>query len=286
MYEKIVVGTDMSSTSKVAVERAAGLASKLGAQLFLVHAGTDPGEPLQELAAQHEAEAVVVRGNPAEALLAESDKLGAGLLVVGSVGMSGAKRFMLGNVPNKISHHTDRDLLIVRTHRPSVASGEYSKILIGTDGSSTATRAVKMAGAVARSLGAKVTLVTAYQPPTEQELKQLRAGTGDAISTWGASKVQRETPPEFQWRIAGASQAEDVLDRANDCAAEVGVDAELRALEGPAAEMLLELAETERFDLIAVGSVGMTGPKRFMLGNVPHRLSHHTPTDILILHTA
>ena len=58
MYKKIVVGTDLSSTAKIATDRAASLASKLGAELTLVHAGTDPGQPLDDLA---EAHAVIVR---------------------------------------------------------------------------------------------------------------------------------------------------------------------------------------------------------------------------------
>lgn len=287
MYKKIVVGTDLSKTSEVAVRRAAELSRLLGSELFLVHAGPDPGEPLRRLADESDGEPVAVPGNPAEVLLSESQSLEADLLVVGSVGMSGARRFMLGNVPNKVSHHADRDLLIVKTDKPAISDGGYDKILIGTDGSATAMRAVEMAAAVAKPLGATVTIVTVYEPLSERELEQLRAGASkDAISAWGADKTQRETPPDFQWRIAGAAQAEDILDRASERAVKHGVEPDMRALEGAPANTLLDLVEQEGFDLIAVGSVGMTGPQRFMLGNVPHRLSHHTPTDILILHTA
>ncbi len=200
--------------------------------------------------------------------------------------MSGARRFMLGNVPNKVSHHADRDLLIVKTDAGDLRAGGYRSILVGTDGSPTAMRAVEMASSLAKHLGATASIVTAYEPPSEHELEQLRSGTSDAISAWSAGKVQRETPSEFQWRIAGAAQAEDVLERAADRASKEGIEADVRALEGAPAQTLLELAEKEGFDLIAVGSVGMTGPRRFMLGNVPNRLSHHTPTDILILRTS
>lgn len=286
MYKKIVVGTDLSSTAEQAVRRAARLARESGAELYLVHVGDDPGEPLQRLAKETDAEAVVVQGSPADALLSASEELGADLLVVGSVGMSGARRFMLGNVPNKVSHHADRDLLIVRTDKGPVSDREYRKVLVGTDGSPTAMRAVEMASALAQGFGMSATVVTAYEPPSKQELDQLRSGGTDAISAWGASKTQRETPKEFQWRIAGAAQAEDILERAAEHAAKFGAEPEVRAVEGPPAQTLLDIAEEEDFDLIAVGSVGMTGTKRFMLGNVPHRLSHHTPTDILILHTA
>lgn len=286
MYKKIVVGTDLSDTSRVAVAHAATLAKELNAELVLLYAGNDPGQPLQELADEHGGSALATSGPPADVLISEAGRLGADLLVVGSVGMSGARRFALGNVPNKISHHVDRDLLIVKTDRGNPGQARYKKILVGADGSATAMAAVEMAAGLSKALGTAPTIVTVYEPPTEQELKQMKAGTGDAISTWNMTKEQKETPEGFGWRIAGAAQAEDILERAADHAASQGVDAEVRAIEGTPAEVLLDLAEKEDFDLIVVGSVGMTGAKRFMLGNVPNRLSHHTPVDILILHTS
>jgi nucleotide-binding universal stress UspA family protein len=287
MYRKIAVGTDLSNTAGIAVDHAAWIASKVGADLVLVHAGSDPGEPLQKLAEKYGAEAVATTGPPAEVLLAEAENLGADLLVVGSVGMSGAKRFMLGNVPNKVSHHAENDLLIVKTQKRKSNAEGYSKILAGTDGSATAMRAVQMAAEFANRLGASLTIACVYEPMSEHEQEQLRrAGSNDAIGQWNAGREGKDTPDEFKWRIASTSHAEDVLDRAESCAAEKKVDPELIAIEGSPAEELLELAEKGNFDMIAIGSVGMAGPKRFMLGNVPHRISHHAPTDVLILHTA
>lgn len=286
MYSKIVVGTDLSATSEIAVARAASLAEELGAELVLVYAGEDPGAALEELATKHSAESVAVPGSPAEVLISEAGNRDADLLVVGSVGMSGAKRFALGNVPNKISHHIDRDLLIIKTDKGDGGSHTYKKILVGADGSPTAMAAVEMASGLAAKLDTTPTIVTAFEPPSEQELERMRSGATDAISTWNMTKEQKETPPGFEWRIAGAAQAEDVLERASDHASKSGVEAEVRAVEGAPAEVLLNLAGSENFDLIVVGSVGMSGAKRFMLGNVPNRLSHHTPVDILILHTS
>lgn len=283
MYERIVVGTDLSTTAKVASDRAAGLAKKLGAKLFLVHAGSDPGEPLEELAKEYGAEKIVQPGNPADVLISQTEELNADLLAVGSVGMSGARRFLLGSVPNKVSHHAATDMLIVKTDPPPAETGDYKSILVGTDGSSTAMRAVEMAARLAKCLDLKPTVVTAYEPPTEQELKRLKADPQDPVAQWGSRT--KGVPDEFKWRIADASQARDVLERASEHAAKEGVDAEVRAIEGSAAETLISLAEREGFDLIVVGSVGMSGAKRYMLGNVPHRISHHAPTDVLILHT-
>jgi nucleotide-binding universal stress UspA family protein len=229
MYERIIAGTDLSKTAKVATDRAARLAADLGAELFLVHAGSDP---------------------------------------------------------NKVSHHSPTDLLIVKTDPPPKEIAPYRRVLVGTDGSPTATRAVKIASGLASKLNAQPLIVCAYEPLTEAELARLRADPNDPVAQWNAPKVASSTPEEFRWRIADSVKAEDVLERAKEIAVEQGTLPQVRAVEGHPVEQLISIAESEGIDLIAVGSVGMTGPKRFMLGNVPNRISHHSPTDVLILQTS
>lgn len=284
MYERVVAGTDLSDTARVATDRAALLASRLGARFALVHAGSDPGEELSNLGDKYGGEVIVRAGRAAEVLIEEAEKEPKTLLAVGSVGMRGARRFLLGSVPDKVSHHATTDLLIVKTDPPPKGVGDYEKILVGTDGSPTATRAVEMAGDLARALGTAATVVCAFEPPSEAELGRYRADPNDPIAQW-SSGPETAVPEEFRWRVAGAMQAEDVLERASDHAARRGVEVDVRAVEGPAAETLVRLAEDEGYDLIVVGSVGMTGAARFMLGNVPNRISHHAPADVLILRT-
>jgi nucleotide-binding universal stress UspA family protein len=285
MYERIVAGTDLSKTAEVATQRAAELARGLSAKLVLVHAGSDPGAPLEDLAESLDAEVIVAKGNPVDVLLEAAESDGdATLLAVGSVGMSGARRFMLGNVPNKISHGARTDLLIVKTDPPRF-EGPYSRIMVGTDGSATAMSAVDGAADLASALGAKLLIVCAYDPPSDKELERMAASAGSISAQWDADRSLRDVPDEFRWRIAGAAQAQDVLERSEEHAAKHGVDAEVRTVKGPAPEVLISIAEEEDFELIVVGSVGMTGAQRFKLGNVPHRVSHHAPTDLLILRT-
>jgi nucleotide-binding universal stress UspA family protein len=54
-------------------------------------------------------------GDPADAILDVAEERSSDLIVVGNKGMSGAKRFLLGSVPNKVSHHAPCSVLIVRT---------------------------------------------------------------------------------------------------------------------------------------------------------------------------
>jgi nucleotide-binding universal stress UspA family protein len=57
------------------------------------------------------------------------------------------------------------------------------------------------------------------------------------------------------------------------------------ARQGDAADAILDVAEEQRVDLIVVGNRGMTGAKRFLLGSVPNKVSHHAPCSVLIVRT-
>ncbi|HZA40684.1 MAG TPA: universal stress protein, partial [Actinomycetota bacterium] len=237
MYERIVAGTDLSATAKRATDRAFLLSEKVGAELVLLHAGRDPGAPLEALGSEYGAQVVAVPGPPVEVLISETQRLEGDLLVIGSVGMTGARRFLLGNVPNKVSHHAPTDLLIVKTDAEPRFSGLYSTLLVGVDGSPTSMRALDAASSLAATLGIKPAVVCAYEPLADNERDALRADESDAIAQWGASRTVADTPSEFRWRIAAATEAEDVLERAVDHAAKFGVEADARAVQGAPAEV-------------------------------------------------
>ena len=122
MYERILVGTDGSRTAAVAVDRAVELAKASGARLTVLTAGAEVRALLtaeSEVARHRDSgvsiEAKAVNGDPAAVLLDEADRGGYDLLVMGNKGMTGVSRFLMGSVPNKVSHHANRTVLIVRT---------------------------------------------------------------------------------------------------------------------------------------------------------------------------
>ncbi len=122
MYERILVGTDGSETASKAVTRAAELAKAMGATLTIASAGDAAyAQDVLDAAAARvrdggaSVDTKVLSGDPATALVAEAEANGYDLLVVGNKGMTGATRFFLGSVPNKVSHHAPCALLIVRT---------------------------------------------------------------------------------------------------------------------------------------------------------------------------
>jgi len=78
-----------------------------------------------------------------------------------------------------------------------------------------------------------------------------------------------------------------LLEEARGEATGAGLTAvETYACQGDAADAIIDVAEEQRADLIVVGNKGMTGAKRFLLGSVPNKVSHHSPCSVLIVRTS
>src|SRR6478672_10944277 len=139
----------------------------------------------------------------------------------------------------------------------------YGSIVVGTDGSDTAKEAVRQATELARAVGAKVMLVSAFEPVPESRLRHERT----------------EVPEDVAWMVNPREDVQAVLDAEAERIKGVGVgEVETYAREGDAAE------ETGA-DLIVVGNKGMTGARRFLLGSVPNKVSHHAPCNVMIVRT-
>ena len=87
--------------------------------------------------------------------------------------------------------------------------------------------------------------------------------------------------------LTDAGGAEDLAGRAREIAKEpASRTSRTRVAPGDPAAALIDVAEDTLADLIVVGSKGMTGASRFVLGSVPNKVSHHAPCDVIIVHTA
>ena len=145
----------------------------------------------------------------------------------------------------------------------------FSSIVVGADGSSSAEQAVREAIDVAKSVGAKLEVVSAYSPVPEQRLREERRGA----------------PEDVQWAIHPRHEVESALSDAADLAREAGVNVNTHARQGDPSDAILDVAEESGADLIVVGNKGMTGAKRFLLGSVPDKISHHAPSSVMIIRT-
>ena len=145
----------------------------------------------------------------------------------------------------------------------------FNSIVVGTDGSDTATQAVREAVDMAKAVGAKLELVSAYAPVSEARLREER----------------RKAPADMQWAINPKQEVEISLSDAADIAREAGVEVSIHARQGDPADAILDVAEEQGADVVVVGNKGMTGAKRFLLGSVPDKVSHHASCSVLIVRT-
>jgi len=150
-----------------------------------------------------------------------------------------------------------------------IARRMFRSIVVGTDGSDTARQAVREAVELAAALGASIELVSAYEPVAGQRLRD----------------EAREAPRDLQWMINAREDVEATLREAAAGAEAAGVAVRTYAREGDPADAILDVAEERGADLIVVGNKGMTGAKRFLLGSVPNKVSHHAPCSVLIIRT-
>lgn len=144
----------------------------------------------------------------------------------------------------------------------------FSRIVVGTDGSETAKEAVRQAADLANKLGAELSIVSAYEPVSSQRLREERL----------------QAPGDVAHTISPKEDVEATLaDAAKDVEKDVKVDTVAR--QGDPADAILDVAEEHNADLIVVGNKGMTGAKRFLLGSVPNKVSHHAPCSVMIVRT-
>jgi len=148
-------------------------------------------------------------------------------------------------------------------------AGMFRSIVVGTDGSETAGKAVQEAIDLAKTVGASVYVVSAYEPVPQGRLRE----------------EARQAPEDLQWMINPREDVDATLSDAADEVRGAGLDVETFAREGDPADAILDVAEERNADLIVVGNKGMTGARRFLLGSVPNKVSHHAPCSVLIVRT-
>ena len=145
----------------------------------------------------------------------------------------------------------------------------FERIVVGTDGSDTATEAVRQAIELAKLTGAKLEIVAAFEPVPQTRLRE----------------EQGEAPGDVAYAVGPREDVNETLDGAVGMAKQQGVEAKPNPREGDPADAILDVAEEIEADLIVVGNKGMTGAKRFLLGSVPNKISHHAPSGVYIVRT-
>lgn len=289
---RLLVGVDFSPASEIAVARAAEIAAHQGAELVLLHAATVPEAPevpasmavardayvgvLRErlagdrarLAELHQRLAatgitvsqVVVDRFPDDALVEAAEELRADLILTGARERHAATRWLLGSVAAKVVRAAPCSVLCARPGDPDRG---FSRIVVGTDFSAGAARALALAVAVAEA-GATIDVVhgveLGWNPAAEAELgprgSELATDRHDDLRAQGEALLapHRGGRAELRFHIDD--------DRPRD--------------------LLRREAETRQADLIVIGGVGIRGLRRWLLGSVAEDIVNDAPCSVLV----
>lgn len=281
---RIVCAIDFSASSAAALRAALALARRHGAELRVIHAYTMPVIPLVEsgivvvdedrLVASVEQdmgawiathgdpsvtpESRAVAGWPADAILRESRRAGADLIVVGTRGLSGLPRFLLGSVAERVARTSAVPVLVVPESSLLDAATPIRTIVCGVDFSEPSVDAMRAGATLAEHHGARLHLVHAWEPSAA-------LGRHPELVTAHEETLERDLASEVARTIPDV----ETVTR--------------RVLRGVPYEAIVDEARAVRADVVVVGSTGRSGAVHFLLGSVSERVTRVSPVPVLIV---
>jgi nucleotide-binding universal stress UspA family protein len=268
VFGRILAGTDGSQRAEEAVGRAAQLASVTGAALDLVYV-IDSGRPHDDADVEpkaedllHRAEAIaarsvpasakVVAGDPAEALVEEAADHAVDVICVApDAGLLGG-RVRIGRVAAHVLRHAPCSVMVGR----EAGSTFPESILCGVDGSNTSNETAGLAAAIAVASGAELRLQHVV-PVFEGDERDWTLDDDEPDPTEIESAAQ----------VARAAGARPIRERA----------------VGRPEYAILEAAGRDRSDLVVVGSRGLSGVARVLLGSVSEYVATHAHCSVLVV---
>lgn len=281
MYTRILIATGGSPWSDAAAAYAIALAAQMGADLCVltvlnvsgVYAMPDvmaSSELLMESVEQQGQEmlahtavrathagvphvALLKWGNVAETILQTATEEQCDLIVLGSRGLSGFKRLMLGSISNAVAAKAQCPVLVIK--QPPLAPLRWRRVLVATGGSPWSDAAVDHAIELARVQQLEVCLLY---------VDQRRSRRMDSL-------------------FSLTSDGKNVLALAEARAAAAGVPYEAKLAQGDVTTTILATATEQQCDVIILGSRGLTGFKRLMLGSTSNAVSATAPVPVLIV---
>ncbi len=255
-YRRIVLATDGSDSAETPEHVAMTLAKATKGRVTIVNAFENRERANAAVAraleiAEREGvktDVVLSPEEPDRAILEVAEAKEAEVIVIGSRGLYQAEQ-LIGNIVRKVVTRAPCDVLLTRerpTERRPHGVPPYRRLLIASDGSATADRAARKGYALAKRLGATVTLLFVGHPKTGQLVLQ------DTVATTGD---------------------------------ETGVGSSILIREGDPAQTIVDVASGEDFDLVVVGNRGLAGAKAMILGSVPRTVTEYAACDVLVART-
>jgi len=197
--------------------------------------------------------AILKWGNVTETILQTATEEQCDLIVLGSRGLSGFKRLMLGSISNAVTAKAQCPVLVIK--QPPPASLSWHRALVATGGSPWSDAAVDHALELARAQQLVVCLLY----------------------------VEPQRPRRTDSLLGLTSDAKNVLALAEARAAAAGVPYEAKLAQGDVTTMILDTATQQQCDVVVLGSRGLTGFKRLMLGSISNAVAATASVPVLIV---
>jgi nucleotide-binding universal stress UspA family protein len=209
----------------------------------------------------------VIDAKPVEAIVEESARVRAALVVMGWRGHGAVRRLLTGSVFRGVVRRAPCPVLVVRR-----APREIKNVVLGFDGSAHARRALAFVAALEPPRGARLTLFTAVDTMHTPSRTLVQARTRSAVAT----EVKRINAK----RVARARRE---LARANRILSAAGWRVSEIITQGAPLQDLLATATKTRADLLVVGATGVTGVRRLLLGSVAEGALNRCPVPVLVV---
>jgi nucleotide-binding universal stress UspA family protein len=296
IFPKILLASDVSEDAQRTVEMAIGFCATLGSELHVayvahehpyLHAYYDLRHQEDEERFRAEAERTLeeavdrVRkdggtvaeshlrvGDAAKEIVELAEELGVGLVLLGSNGRGRISRALMGSVSTSVLRHAHCSVLVARGHGPGRGNAyPPGKILVAIDGSQEASAAARVTGEIAKATGSEAHLVYAMQE------ERYRPHLGPEVwETW-----------EEGFEHAKSSARSWVEEQAERMRSEGVKTAESHLLLGRPDAAIVWLAEEIGARLVVVGSRGLGGMKRTLIGSVSDSVARHAHCPVMVV---
>jgi len=282
--DSILVPTDGSDGAETGARHGIGLAADVGAELHVLSvvdaleidaslSGVDETDPkgrfeaeatravetITELARPHldaEPTTAVEWGRPFRSITEYVERHGIDLIAMGTHGRSGLERFVLGSVAEKVLRTASVPVLVVPPAATADIGTGYRELLVPTDGSEAAARAVDWGITLADADDGRIHAL--YSVDTGRFAGGELADVYDSLEATGQA----------------------ALDAIREQAAEAEIDVTATIGTGPAARVIRSYGEDHEVDLIVMGTHGRSGVERYLIGSVTESVVRHASVPV------
>ena len=305
---RILLAIDQSKDSKVAIQLLQKLKWPAGSTLIMLHVTTiddemtaasssrlhkkkldDSGKPplpvhaeLNRLEKQFASEtlqvqSMVVNGVPGQEILSVIQKKKIDMAILGSRGLSRISGLLLGSVSEWVLNDAACSVLIGRPTARKAKSSSSLNVLLATDGSRDAWKAVDALRSFEFSVDTTLTLLHVVK-------KQIYE-TGQVVGSAGKSRTEFAKLAKDLCGDRGSAGVR-LLNDTRDALSTTTLKIQERLALGHDAQEILKAARLQKADLVIVGSKGLTGLRRLLMGSVAHTVSRHAPCSVLVVRSS